>query len=301
MRRTLGALILLSANVHAAEHDWPAAPRVKDVEQRVSLSMSNRAGLVKAPFVTTAFPQVSGFGMVLTGDLAVRLSALGWLRLKLPVSIVQLDFPAGAQVGETTLGNLELGVEHPLQLRPATRLGLLASFLAPSAQHGPQNSLLDNRALALGNALNGGKDSALLTPGVIGLRVGASIEHSLRPFELRARLDLPLLLRVSDASLPQDTETHRFGLLPAIEVQSAWWITSAFGASIGAGLNTQPLRIQEPALGRDRARRLQPVVEPGLHAQLGNHVALALAGSVPIGGSLGGNAWSIDLQGRVAF
>jgi hypothetical protein len=301
MRRALGVLMLLGANAHAAEHDWPAAPRARDAEQRVSLSLTSRAGLVKAPFATLAFPEVSGFGSVLTGDVAVRLSTPDWLRLTLPVSVVRLDFPAGAQVAETALGNLELGLEHALQLRPSTRVGFLAAVLVPLAQHGPEHSLLDNRALALGSAVSGGKGAALLTPGVTGVRVAARLEQSLGAFDLRANLDLPVLVRVSDASLPEDAETHRFGLLPALELEAAWWITPWFGASLGADLITEPLRVQEPARERDRARRLQPLVEPGLHAQLGKHVALALDGTLPVGSSLGGNAWSIGLQTRVGF
>jgi hypothetical protein len=301
MRRALAVLMLLGANVHAAEHDWPTAPRARDAEQRVSLSLTSRAGLVKAPFATLAFPEVSGFGSVLTGDVAVRLSTLDWLRVTLPVSVVRLDFPAGAQVAETALGNLVLGLEHALQLRPSTRVGFLADVLVPLAQHGPEHSLLDNRALALASALSGGKGAALLTPGVTGVRVAASLEHSLGAFDFRANLDLPVLLRVSDASLPEDAEIHRLGVLPALELEAAWWITPWFGASLGADLITEPQRVQEPARARDRARRLQPLVEPGLHAQLGQHVALALDGSVPVGGSLGGNAWSIGLQTRVGF
>ena len=237
-------------------------------------------------------------GMVLTGAAAVRLSSIGWLRLKMPVSFVRLDFPARAQVAETALGNLELGLEHPVQLRPSTRLGLLAAFVAPSAEHGSQVALLNNRVLALGSALNGGKDSTLLTPGVTGLRLGAGVEHSLPPFGFRASLDVPLLVRVSDATLPEATETHPIGILPAIELKASWWITSWFGASLGASLITEPLRVQEPALERDRKQRLQPVVEPGLHVQLGEHVTLGLDGSVPVGGSLGGNAWSIGTHAR---
>jgi hypothetical protein len=301
MRRALGIVMLLSANVQAAEHDWPVAPRVSDEAPRISLSLNSRTGLVKAPFVTGAFSEVSGFATLLTGDVAVRVSALDWLRLRLPLSMTRVDFPARAQVAETALGNLELGFEHAVQLRPSSRLGLVAAFLVPSAQHGPANSLLDNRALALANALNAGQDFALLTPGVTGLRLAVSIEHSLRPFDFRASLSVPVLLRVSDASLPKQTKTHAFGLLPAIEVEGAWWVTSSFGASLGVGLIAQPWRVEEPALERDRDRRLQPFLQPGLHAQLGKHVALALDGSIPFGGALGGDAWSIGLQGRFAF
>lgn len=301
MLRALGIVMLFGANVQAAEHDWPVAPRVSDEEPRVSLSLSNRAGLVKAPFVTAAFPEVSGFGVLLMGDVAVRISELDWLRSRLPLSIARVDFPARAQVAETALGNLELGLEHRVQLRPSTRLWLLAAWLAPTAQHGSENSLLQNRALALASALNAGQDAGLLTPGVTGLRLAVSIEHSLRPFDFRASLSVPVLLRVSDASLPKQTKTHAFGLLPAIEVEGAWWVTSSFGASLGVGLIAQPWRVEEPALERDRDRRLQPFLQPGLHAQLGKHVALALDGSIPFGGALGGDAWSIGLQGRFAF
>jgi hypothetical protein len=290
--------MLLSASGRAAEHDWPRSPRANDTERRVSLSLSQRAGLVEAPFLTTPFPEVSGFGMILTGSAAVKLSPLGWLRLKLPIGLVWLDFPAGSQVKEAALGNLELALEHPVELHPATRLGLLAALFVPSAEHGSKSALLNNRALSLGSALNGGKDAALLTPGVTGLRLGASIEQTVRPFELRARIDVPLFARVSSASLPEDTETHPIGMLPTVDLTAAAWITPWFAASLGAGLMTEPVRVQEPALERDRKRRLQAVAEPGFHLRLGEHVALGLDACVPVGGSLGGEAWSIGTQAR---
>ena len=110
------------------------------------------------------------------------------MRVTLPLSIVGLDFPAGAQSAESALGNLELGLERRLELRPSTRLGFLAALVVPTAPHGAQASLLESRALALGSALDGGKESALLMPGVSGLKLGASVEYSARPFELRASL-----------------------------------------------------------------------------------------------------------------
>jgi hypothetical protein len=293
--------MLLSASGRTAEHDWPRSPRANDTEQRVSLSLSQRAGLVEAPFVTTAFPEVSGFGMILTGSAAATLSPIGWLRLKLPIALVWLDFPAGSQEKEAALGNLELALEHPVELHPATRLGLLASLFVPSAEHGSESALLNNRALSLGSALNGGKDAALLTPGVTGLRLAVSIEQTLSPFELRARIDVPLLVRVSSASLPDDTETHPIGILPTVDVTAAAWITRWFAASLGGGLISEPLRVEEPARERDRRRRLQGVVELGIHLRLGEHLALGLDASIPVGGRLGGEAWSIGTQARFAL
>jgi hypothetical protein len=299
--RAVAFVSLLSANLGATEHDWPAPPRLEDAEERLSLSLSSRAGLVEAPFVTTAFPEVSGFGTVLTAGAAVRFSSLGWLRLRLPISVVRLDFPAGAQVSETSFGNLELGLERPLELGRSTRVGLRAAFLAPSAEHGRETALLDNRALAIGSALRGGKDSALLTPGVTGLRLGGTVEHSRHPFAFRASLDLPLLVRISRANLPGETETHALGLLPALDLGAAWWITSWFGVSLAAGLITEPLRVQEPTLESDRNRRVQPVVEPGLHLRVGPHVALGLDASIPVGSTLGGDAFSAGPYGRLGF
>jgi hypothetical protein len=297
----LAFVSLLSPSLGAAGHDWPAVPPAKDAEERLSLSVSNRAGLVEAPFVTEAFPEVSGFGMVLTGSAAVQLPALGWLRLRLPLSVVRLDFPAGAQVSHTAWGNLELGFERSLELDRSIRVGLRGAVLAPSAEHGSETALLGNRALALGSALYGGRESALLTPGVTGLRLGGSLEHWRHPFALSVSLDLPLLVRTSRASLPSETETHAIGLLPALDVSAAWWINSWFGTSLAAGLIAEPLRVQEPARARDRNRRVQPVLEPGLHLRLGQHVALGLDASLPVGGTLGGEAFSIGLHGRVGF
>jgi hypothetical protein len=175
---------------------------------------------------------------------------------------------------------------------------LVAALIAPSAEHGSRAALLDNRALALGSALNGGKDSALLTPGVSGLRLGTSLEHSRYPFAFRASLDLPLLVRISEASLPPHAETNVVGLSPALDLRGALWVTSWFGASLGGSLITEPWRIQEPALERDRKRRLQAILEAGLHVRLSRYVVLALDGSVPAAGNLGGDAWSIRTQAR---
>lgn len=290
-------LMLLSGTARAAEHEWPA----RAGEQRLALWLTNRAGLVTAPFVTSAFPRVSGFGMVLSGGAAAQLPSFGWLRVRLPLSVVRLDFPARAQVAETALGNLELGLEHPLQVEAATRLGFLVAVLAPTAQHGPRAGLLKNRALALGSALNGGKDAALLTPGVTGVRLRASIEHSRYPFELVASVEAPLLLRLSDASLPQETKTHTFGVLPSLELGAAWWLASWFGASLEAGVIVEALRVREPTLKRDRERRLQAVLEPGVHFRVGEHVMLGLDGSVPLAGALGGEAWSVGVLASVGL
>ena len=300
--RAFGFAMLLGATARAAGDDWPAPRQADDAPSLASIALSQRAGVVaEAPFATTAFPEVSGFGVVLTAAAALRPSPVGWLSARVPISFARLDFPAGAQVAETAVGNLELGVEHPLELRAKTSVQLRAAFVAPTAEHGPETSLLANRALALANALSGGKDSPLLTPGVTGLRLGASAEHSHGPWWFRAGLDVPVLVRVSDASLPEDADTHSLGLLPAVDLKAAFWITSWLGVALGGRLTTEPLRVQEPARERDRRQRLQPVAEPSVHARLRRHVVLALDGSAPVGGALGGEAWSIGIHGRLAF
>lgn len=297
----LSCVMLLCPSARAAEDDGPASPRDANAEQRVSVSLTNRAGLVDAPFVTTAFPEVSGFGDALTLGAAVRWPALGWVRARLPISFVRLDFPAGAQVSETALANLELKLEHPLELDTSTRLSFSVAFVAPSAEHGPKAALLDNRALALADALSGGRDSALFTPGVTGLRLGASVTQALFPFDLRASLDLALLARISDASLPEETQAHALGIVPVLDLKAAWWAASWFGVSLGGALITEPLRVREPARERDRSRRLQIVLEPGIHFRLGRHVVLGVDAGVPVGGNLGGDAWSVGLVGGVGF
>jgi hypothetical protein len=300
--RTLGLALLICASGRAAERDAPARPpHAKNADDRISLALSSRAGLVEAPFVTAAFPEVSGFAVVLSGSAAVHLSSIGWLRSTLPMSLVWLDFPAGAQVREAALGNLELGLEHPIALGPSARVQLRSAFLVPLAEHGSEAALLNNRALALGSALNGGKDAALMTPGVTGLRLGAGIEQRLPPFEFRASLDVPVLVRLFNASLPKEAETHPLGLQPAVDLKATWRLTTRFEASLGVDLISEPWRVQEPALARDRTRRLQAVVEPGLRLQLGPYVVLGWDANIPVGGNLGGDAWSVGMQSAVEF
>lgn len=304
----LTVTLLLSARAHATEQAWPTPTSAeRDAEpqpdESVSVSLSNRAGVVDAPFVTTAFPEVSGFADVLTGTAGVHFRALGWLRLRVPITVVRLDFPAAAQVTETAFGNVELELEREYRFPrfPSTRVTLLGAIVAPSAQHGSSAALLANRALALGSALNGGKHSARLTPGVTGVRLGATLEHSQPPFAFSASLDVPLLVRISDASLPSETETRPLGVLPALDLRATLWITWGFGASLSAGLITEPLRVQEPALERDRDQRVQAVTEPALHLRLGDSLALGLDGSIPVAGRLGGDAWSIGLHARLGL
>lgn len=299
--RTLSFVLLLPAGARAAEHDWPEPPEPESERERISVSLEARAGLVEAPFVTAAFPDVSGFATRLTPAVAVHLPSLGWLSAKLPVSIVRLDFPAGAQVAETAMGNLELALERPYAVGGSTHASFSAALVAPTAGHGPERALLENRALALGSALDGGLEAALLTPGVTGLRLGVSAEQRMEPFQLRLSLDVPVLVRLSAASLPEETETHSLGVLPSLELEAFTWIVSWFGASLGADLVTDAWRVQEPARARDRSRWLQPIVEPGLLFRAGTHVELGLRGSIPVFGNLGGRAVSAGIEARVGF
>lgn len=292
MSRLKGALLLalLARPAIATERD-----------ERVTASLEARAGLVEAPFVTRAFPSVSGFATVLTGTAEVRLDRLGWLGLRVPVSFVRLDFPARAQVAETALGNVELGWRRPFELWPSTRLALRAGVLLPSAEHGSEAALLNNRALALASALNGGREGWLLTPGVTGLRLETGLEQARGSFDLHARLALPVLVRVSDASLPQETDTHAWSILPALELGATWWAKSWLAPSLRVGLLSEPVRIQEPMRKSARERRLQLALEPRGRARFGERMTLGLETSIPVAGNLGGNAWSIALGGQVGF
>lgn len=292
MSRLKGVLVLalLARPATAAERD-----------ERVTASLETRAGLVEAPFVTPPFPSVSGFATVLTGAAELRLEQAGWLGLRLPISFVRLDFPARAQVSETAFGNVELSWRRPLELDRSRRLALRAGLLLPSAEHGPETALMKNRALALASALNGGQQSWLLTPGVTGLLLETGLEQTRGSFDLHARLALPVLVRVSEASLPPETETHAWGLLPALELGATWWAKPWLGPSLRVGLVSEPFRVQEPMRESARQRRLQLAIDPAVQARFGERVTLGLEASIPVAGNLGGNAWSIALSGQVGF
>jgi hypothetical protein len=293
--------LLPQGQAAATEQEWPTPPPQVNPSARVWATLQNRAGLVRAPFVTSDFPEVSGFADVLTASVTVELPALAKLRFVAPLALVRVDYPAGAQVAETALGNLELGGERAFVLGPRTRLALSAALLAPMAPSGPEGSLLANRGLALAAALDGGRSARRFTPGVTGLIAGGSVQHTEGPLELRAALELPLLVRLSDAALPTETETHALGLAPVLDLRAAYWVTTWLGATLGASLITELLRVQEPIRDRDRTRRLQPVVEPGVHFGVGRHLLLTVDASIPVGGSLGGETFSVGVGGRLRF
>ncbi len=169
--------------------DWrrSAARRRRGRSRPLCCSVSEQR-IAEAPFVTRLSPKC---GVRRGLHRAAGANPLRW--------VGSASGGPSASRGSTSCGRGGLGDgggqsrarSWSTESRPATRLdGRSAARWSPTAERGPEAALLDNRALALGNALNGGLDSALLTPGVSGLRLERALEHWHHPLRVSGDLRL---------------------------------------------------------------------------------------------------------------
>ena len=165
-----------------------------------------------APYVTTAFPEVSGYAVVLRLDAELALGPALKLGLRAPLVLARIEQPAGGLFGEAAWANPELSASlgqlwlarDGWQLLGATRLALGL----PLAEYDSSGSELSGRALALADASEGFSESELYTPGVLPIVLSESVTLKSSRFRFGAALKLPFLTRLSDAGLPRQSDTH---------------------------------------------------------------------------------------------
>jgi hypothetical protein len=261
----------------------------------VQLSLDSQLGTSRAPYVTTALPQVSGYGAVF------ELDAQWWLRPRLHVggraalALLRIEQPAGALYAEAAWANPELNIalEQPLvdergwalRLSPQLAVGL------PLAEHDSVASQLEGRALVLANAFQGFGEPELFTPGVLPVTPSASIELQSARWCFAFALKTPLLLRVTDASLPAESDARAFGFVPVLDATARFqpWRWLALG--LGPRLTWRAL----PPVD-DHGAPLQPFISASAEFYLAGAVSAALSLSAPFGGPLGGSTLAGGLR-----
>lgn len=266
---------------------------------QVLLSLDSQLGTSSSPYLPGAFPETSGYGSVLRFDAKVRLGSKLRIGGRAALALMRVEQPAGAFYAEAAWGNPELsaGLEQALWTRGKWTL-VLAPQLAvgiPLAEHDSQVSQLEGRALALADAFEGLSQPELFTPGVLPLTPAAQLELADPRWRFTAALKLPVLLRVSNANLPSESEPRAFGLVPVLELGvrfQAWrWLALGLGPRLA-------WRALPPVSGQ--AAALQPLacVSTQFHFL---DIDAALKLRAPVAGPLGGSTIAGGLELQASF
>ncbi len=261
-----------------------------------SLSMSSRG----APYVTTAFPEVSGYGVRLRLDAELALGPVLKLGLRVPLVLARIEQPAGGLFGEAAWANPELsaGVAQPWLARDGWQL-LGATRLAiglPLAEYDASGSELSGRALALADAGEGFAESELYTPGVLPIVLSERVMLKSSRFRFGAALKLPLLVRISEAGLPRQTETHALGLEPVAELSARVELLRWFALESAPRLTW---RLLLPV--GSTTSKLQLLLPVALHFRLAQPLELDAVVQAPVAGALGGTTFAGGLRVTASF
>ncbi len=291
--RGSAALLLALAAVSAPAR---AEPEV------VKASVELRVGAAAAPFYVDALPETSSEftqarSMILAGSC--RIAPAVWVGGRLPAAPSTVRQPAGSYSDEKAIGNPQADAEWlppPVSLGTGAMVHLVVggAIGVPLAGHGTRDSLLENRVVALSSALDGWRNPELYEPGVLPLTASVRARIDPAPWGAEAAAALPILVRIGDASLPDEADENRIGLVPHLEarglVAPLGWLT----AELGGHVAVQAVPAVAPAARSERSGRVQVGIEPGLCFRPGGGVSLTTRVSAALGGPLAGT-WAIGL------
>jgi hypothetical protein len=262
----------------------------RDAVGAAGLSLRVRAGVTTAPFATVAFPETSGHGMIVMMSGYGRALPGTWIGARVPIALMSVRQPAGSYVDEAAWGNPELYLEREWLRQDGSAVSIAArTRLAvglPWAEHGSRAGLMENRALAMADALEGFRDRELFLPGFVPLGMAGQLTLSTTRWVFGAHAKLPLFFRVSDADLSPSTETRALGVTPVFGLRAQAWVSSRLGLSLDGHA---VFNARAPRVDRGEGSGVQPSLQPSL---LWRVAAGRLAGAdllVPVGGPLGGS------------
>jgi hypothetical protein len=273
-----------------ARAEPPADPPVAEGARGIAgIALRLHGGVATAPFPAEAFPEARGQALVTVLSAYASLGRAASIGVRLPLVAATVRQPAGAYVDEAAWGNPEIDGEGIVVREPwagaTLRVVVGGAIGAPIAQYGPSGPLLQNRALAVGSAIEGWTDRELYTPGVLPISTGARAELVGSRYEFALDLKLPLLVRVLDADLAAASR-RAVGLYPVIGARGAFWPWPWLGLSLGADAAFDLARVEEPARPTPR---FQLVGAPRVTLRLHRSLRASVECFVPIGGALGGD------------
>jgi hypothetical protein len=283
----------------SVERSQPAF--VPETSQRLSVGLELRLGATTAPYFTRSFVEVRGHGIVGVAQASYRLTERNSFAVQVPLLAISVEQPAGAYLDEFAWGNLNLlyRLDHTLLDTPQLSLTLHsgASVALPIAEQSRSASLLSGRALRIGSALDGFRHPELYTEGVMPLAGSIGVTLVRWPFSAELDLRLPLLLRFSNADLPDDARTHRLSVATVLHLAMATDATRWLRVSLSADTVLSAV----PAVETARASApVQFTLSPALTFRLPRGIQLGTTFVLPVAGALGGSTYAGSLLLRYA-
>jgi hypothetical protein len=261
----------------------PSAPR--DV-----VAVQVHVGIATAPFDPMALPEAKGQAFVLIVEGMHAVSSDVVVGLRAPAVLASVAQPAGSYVDAATLGNLQLRAAYRALARRAerTELALVAGIDVGAPLAGHSAALMPNRALAIADGVEGRAHPELFTPGVVPASPFVDLALASTPWRVDATLRLPLLVRISDADLPEGARTHALGLAAAAEADARRQLTRRLALVVAAQLFVD----LAPAVDRVRpTSTLQDLERVTLGVRIGSRAELMIDLQAALGGDLGGSTF----------
>jgi hypothetical protein len=245
-------------------------------------------GVATTPFDVTTLPEAKGQAFVFRAAGRYALSEPLSLELHAPLVLGSVAQPAGSYVDAAALGNPQVGARYRFMERRSDESALALSGAvetgAPLASHG--ENLMPNRVLAIADGIEGRGHPEWFTPGVFPITTSTALRWASAPWSLEAELRLPLLVRVSEASLPSAmTNTQSLGFATVIGVEARYRLSQRLSLASAAHLFVDVV----PAVAHVReVSRLQDFERLSLRIHFGI-VTLVVDLQTAMGGALGGS------------
>lgn len=249
-------------------------------------------GLATAPFDAMAFGEAKGQAFVITLDGSHALGSNAAIGIRAPFVIASVAQPAGSYVDDATLANPQLRGAYRWLTSGMTIVGGL-DIAAPLAGHGA--TLMQNRALAIANAVEGLGYPDLFTPGVVSLTPFASVQWRSLPWSIDGMARLPLLVRVAEANMPR---TNDVGLAGVLDLEGRRQMTRrlALAAAIRLTVDVRPVVDHARSLSR-----VQDLERLGLGIRINGRAVLNIELQSALGGELAGSMFGLGVRSVVTL
>jgi hypothetical protein len=291
----LAAALLLASTSAFAEPmiDPELAPGTVQLEAQAHF------GVATTPFDVTTLPEAKGQAFVLVAAARYAVSKPLSFELHAPLVLGSVAQPAGSYVDAAALANPQLGARYRLLERHSGQTALVLDGAvevgAPLASHA--ENLMPNRVLAIADGIEGRAHPEWFTPGVVPITSSGALRWAAAGWSLEADLRLPLLVRLSEADLPNaTTNTKPLGFAAVAGVAARYRLSRRFSLAAAAHLffDLAPASMHV----RD-VSRLQDFERLSLHVHFGSRAALVVDVQTAAAGDLGGSTIAGGLRAVV--